>query len=161
MKKQYMSRYIFLDRFIVLLIIFFFSGCQVDKSEESKKELIKKFEEMSVAITKGDLDEFVSHYAESPIHLPPGAQTNSSKEDIKTFLSDKLGLYVIDGEPKISFSDDASMAYLFGRYHIDEDSLNGIEFVEGRFITIWKKTEGKWSCVVDIWNSPNAKYEHL
>ena len=136
-------------------------SCSTNNIEKSKSELQSKFQEMGVAIGDNNLEEFSSHYSKSPLHLPPGAPMNNSKEKIKNFLTGKLGLYVIDGEPEITFSDDATMAYVYGEYHIEKDTSNNIGFVQGRFITIWKKTEGQWKCEVDIWNSPDSKFEHL
>ena len=136
-------------------------ACQPNNLQESKKELINTFEEMGKAITDGDLESFVLFYSDSPAHFPPGAPMNNSREKIKSFLVDKLDLYVIDGEPTITFSDDASMAFVYVNYHIDEDPQRGIDYVEGRAVVVWRRIDGNWKCVLDIWNSPDPKYEHL
>ncbi len=145
----------------LILLISCLLGCSSNNIEQSKSELQIKFQEMGKAIVDNNLEEFSSHYSNSPLHLPPGAQLNNSREKIEHFLIGKLGLYIIDGEPSITFSDDASMAYVYGEYHIEADPLKKVEFVQGRFITIWKVIDGDWKCVVDIWNSPDAQFEHL
>ena len=105
---------------------------------------------------------FTSHYSDSPLHLPPGATMNSTKEEIRDFLKDKLDLYNIEGEPTIKFSDDASMAYVFGIYTTKADTSQNLESVRGRFITIWERNDkNHWECVVDIWNSDNPRFAHL
>ena len=87
---------------------------------------------------------------------------NSTRSAIQEHLNDKLGLYQIQGEPTIRFSDDSSMAFVFGTYNIEADESRGIESTRGRFVTIWRISEGgEWECVVDIWNSGDPRFAHL
>jgi ketosteroid isomerase-like protein len=127
----------------------------------AKQGLFDTFDAMGKSIEAGDLESFVSHYTDSPLHLPPGAPRNSTREDIEAFLDDTLGLYEVQGQPDIYFSDDASMAFVYGTYTTKADEAKGLEAYRGRFITIWKKKENRWRCIVDIWNTDDRRFAHL
>jgi len=154
--KSIMARYLALP-FLVVAI----AGCQSGE-EAARENLQKAFQEMGLAIERGDLEAFTAHYSESPLHLPPGAPMNSSRAEVRDFLQGKLGLYKIEDELTVRFSSDASMAYVFGTYSTEADPSQGRESVRGRFITIWQKNdEDQWECAVDIWNSEEPKFAHL
>jgi len=127
----------------------------------AKQGLLATFDAMSKSIEAGDLESFVSHYTDSPLHLPPGAPRNSTREDIEAFLDDTLGLYEVQGQPDIYFSDDASMAFVYGTYTTKANETKGLEANRGRFITIWKREENGWRCIVDIWNTDDPRFAHL
>lgn len=146
--------------FVTLPLIYLVAACQSDP-DASKQNLAATFAEIGATIAAGDLDSFVSHYSASPLHLPPGAAMNSTRDQVKEFLQDKLGLYEIQGEPTIQYSDDASMAYVFGTYTTKADPSRELESYRGRFITIWRRSINRWECVVDIWNSDDPRFAHL
>lgn len=143
-----------------VIMVIQLSGCQ-SNTELAEQELAETFAKMGESIAAGDLDSFVAHYAESPLHLPPGAPRNKTRNDVKSFLQGTLGLYMIHGEPDIRYSDDASMAYVYGTYETRADESRGLESYQGRFITIWQRTDGGWRCVVDIWNTDDQRFAHL
>ena len=149
----------------VIIVIFTFAafsvyGCQ-GGVEESQQRLFDTFAEMDKSIQAGNLDEFVSHYADPAYHLPPGSDRNSTRSEIKDFLDDTLGLYELDADTEIHFSDDASMAFVYGSYEIKEDKSKGIEAFRGRFISVWKRDDDRWYTVVDIWNTDDPRFAHL
>ena len=119
------------------------------------------FEALDASVRDDDLDAFVSYYAEGAYHLPPGAPRNSTREQIAEFLEGTLGLYDLVGEPEIHFSDDASMAFLYGEYEVPDSEAQGDEVFRGRFISVWKKGVEGWQCVVDVWNTEDPRFEHL
>jgi ketosteroid isomerase-like protein len=127
----------------------------------AKQSLFDTFGAMGESIEAGNLESFVSHYTDSPIHLPPGAPRNSTRAAIESFLNGTLGLYEVQGEPEINFSDDASMAFVYGTYAIRANEAQGLEAIGGRFITVWKKAENGWRCIVDIWNTDDPRFAHL
>jgi len=127
----------------------------------AKQGLYDTFDAMGKSIEVGDLESFVSHYTDSPLHLPPGAPRNSTREEIEAFLDDTLGLYEVQGQPDIYFSDDASMAFVYGTYTTKANKAKGLEAYRGRFITVWKKEESGWQCIVDIWNTDDPRFAHL
>ena len=143
-----------------IFVFSFIAACQ-GPVESSRQELIETFAALDKSVQEGDLDTFVSFYADSAFHLPPGAPRNASRAEISEFLQGTLGLYEIVGEPEIQFSGDASMAFLYGEYEISADEARGIEAFDGRFISVWRKGRDGWKCVVDIWNTANPDFEHL
>ena len=135
-------------------------GCQ-PATDSSQQGLFAAFESLDKAVKAGDLDSFVSHYVDTPFHLPPGAPRNSTRTEIADFLDGTLGLYELQGEPEVFFSDDATMAFVFGTYVTRADETLGVEAHRGRFVTIWKKGDNGWQCVVDIWNTDDPRFAHL
>jgi ketosteroid isomerase-like protein len=144
----------------VAILVSALFGCQ-PATDTSKQGLFAAFESLDSAVRAEDLDSFVSHYVESPFHFPPGAPRNSTRAEIADFLEGKLGLYELQGEPEIFFSDDASMAFVYGTYVTKADESKGLEAHRGRFITIWRKGDDGWQCVVDIWNTDDPRFAHL
>jgi ketosteroid isomerase-like protein len=132
-----------------------------DDTAAAKQGLFDTFDAMGKLIEAGNLESFVSHYTDSPFHLPPGAPRNSTKAEIEAFLDNTLGLYEVQGEPEIYFSDDASMAFVYGTYTTKANEAQGLEAFRGRFITVWKKEENGWRCIVDIWNTDDPRFAHL
>jgi ketosteroid isomerase-like protein len=130
------------------------------EAARSRELLFARFAAMAKTIEAGDAAGFVSFYVDAPVHLPPGAPRNTSQAEIASFLEGKLGIYEIDEPPTIVFSDDASLAYVYGEYRIEENPEKGIEAVNGRFVTIWQRDGDTWKCAVDIWNSSDAKFAH-
>ena len=138
-----------------------FAGCE-SAEQGARARLTETFADMGAAIADDDLVRFTSHYSSSPLHLPPGAPVNSTRDQVASFLADKLDLYVIEDEPRIRFSDDASMAYVFGYYTTKPDPARDTKPIRGRFVTIWQRNElDDWECVVDIWNSDDPRFAHL
>ena len=151
-----MFRYVVVCASAVLTL----GGCETGV-EQSKQRLFETFAEMDESIQAGDLDEFVSHYADYAFHLPPGSDRNTTRSEIKEFLEDTLGLYELEGDPEIHFSDDASMAFVYGTYAIRADESKGVDAFQGRFISIWKREGDSWYTVVDIWNTDDPQFAHL
>ena len=94
-------------------------------------------------------------------HLPPGAPRNSTREDIANYLGGTLGLYELQGEPEVYFSDDATMAFVYGKYVTRANESLGTDAHRGRFVLIWQRSENGWQCVVDIWNTDDPAFAHL
>lgn len=137
------------------------SACS-DGVDQAKQDLVSTFEALDGAVKSGDLDAFVAHYVESPIHLPPGAPINKTRDAIKKHLEGKLDVYILEGDVTIRHSRDASMAYVFGEYRIEDDPSRDVEAVRGRFINIWERqADGSWKCAVDVWNSQESRFSHL
>lgn len=132
-------------------------GC-ASNSQNLQNDLVATFNAQGESITAEDVEAFVSYYSDQPFHLPPGAPQNKTPADIAQYLSGKLGSYDIQEAPVIRYSDDATMAFVFGKYttkpSIDSDP------VSGRFITVWQRLEDEWKCSVDIWNSSDTRYAH-
>lgn len=136
------------------------AGCQQSTSS-AEEGLFAAFESLDDAVRAGDLDSFVSHYVDTPIHLPPGAPRNSTRAEIASFLEGTLGLYELQGEPEVFFSDDATMAFVYGKYLTRADESLGIDAHRGHFVTIWMRGDAGWQCVVDIWNTDDPAFAHL
>jgi ketosteroid isomerase-like protein len=153
----------FIPTKIICIIVLSLLSVSCHEPMENRQGLLADtFADQGAAISAGNLQAFTSYYAETPIHLPPGAPMNSTRKAIQEHLGGKLGLYQIEDAPTIRFSDDSSMAFVFGIYTIQADESRGIEDTRGRFVTIWRIGEnGKWECVVDIWNSGDPRFAHL
>jgi ketosteroid isomerase-like protein len=51
------------------------------------------------------------------------------------------------------------MGYTTGRNRFTfPDPSGNIVTANGRYVTVWRKVDGAWKCVIDIWNSaPDPK----
>ena len=100
----------------------------------------------------GDIDAFISVYAEDARLLPPNGPVISEREAIKEFWGGMLSAGLTVKITTVS-------AQGFGKTAIEEgvvEIYSGDSMVdEVKFIVVWKKIKGEWKMYQDIWNSNN------
>jgi len=103
-----------------------------------------------------DLDKTVSFYADDAIVLPPNEAVVTSKDGIRNLWKGFIDT-VTDISWKathVEMAKSGDMACLTGTY---EMTMKDGTKDHGKYCEVWKKkTDGKWKCVTDIWNSDLA-----
>ena len=103
-----------------------------------------------------EVDKTVSYYAEGAIVMPPNAARATTKEAIRALWKDLLTDASISWKTKtVEVAQAGDLGYLSGTYEVTLNDLTGKPVNErGKYLEVWKKqADGKWKCVMDIWNS--------
>ena len=107
----------------------------------------------------GDAKAMVNLYAENAVLMAPGAATVSGVPAIRAYLAKdiesvkKAGLvFSVTGKTDVGVSGD--MAWESGTY-MAKDKAGAIADT-GKFLSVFRKKDGKWLFLRDMWNSDAA-----
>ncbi len=108
------------------------------------------------AYNAGDAKAVSGLYAEQAVLLPPGAPAANGKAAIQAYFakdtaeSAKAGVtFSIDAKSDVGTSGD--LAWESGTYAVKAKSGASVEI--GKYLTVYKKSGGKWLIIRDTWNS--------
>jgi ketosteroid isomerase-like protein len=112
----------------------------------------------SKAAGSKDLDKTVSYYSEDATVLPPNAPAATTKEAIKKIWQDMLatpGFVISWKATKVEVAKSGDLGFVSGTYEVTMNDASGKPVNErGKYVEVWgKKTDGKWKCGTDTWNS--------
>ena len=107
------------------------------------------------AYNAGDADRIVALYANDAILMPPDAPAAAGPAAMRKFLtgdiaaSKKAGLTLV-------LADDAGgingeLGWHSGTFKLNDTS--GATVGTGKWLEIWRKADGKWLMIRDIWNN--------
>jgi len=110
------------------------------------------------AAQAGDVDSALSFWAEDARVIAPGEPPYIGRDAIRQMLLDGLAIpgYSVAWETTdIVVAPSGSFAYSFGTNAFTVPSPDGaLATLEGQGVVVWRKGEdGRWRCVVDIWNA--------
>lgn len=105
-----------------------------------------------------DLDKTVSFYADDAVVMPPNGPSATTKEAVRKAWKDLLdlpGMAISWKTTKVAVAKSEDIAYASGSYEVTMNDASGKPVKEiGKYLEVFKKQEdGKWKCVMDIWNS--------
>jgi len=109
------------------------------------------------AFKAGDVEKVVGTYADDAVVMPPNAPPMTSKDALRAFFTSETsgiksaGLEIVDGDSTAGVSGDTGWHQ--GAYTVKDAS--GATVDAGSYVEVWKKRDGKWLIVRDIWNSSN------
>jgi ketosteroid isomerase-like protein len=148
---------------LVLFIpaLFLIAGCttspKVDIAAEA--DAVRNLEnQMTVAYQNRDIEKLLSLTAPGLVHLVPDVPPITGIEDYRkrfeTELADTVWLWEtysmnIDFV-EVSLSGD--LAYVWGTDLLKKKTPEGIVDDPAKWVDIWKKTDGQWKVVLNIWN---------
>jgi ketosteroid isomerase-like protein len=135
-------------------------GENLDKSGAAA-ELRKQDEQWSAAAARNDLEATLSFYADDAVVLPGNAPIAADKKAIREVWAGMLGpgTAVSWKVTKAEVAKSGELGYLYGTYELTMKDPKGgpPEQDKGKLVEIWKKqANGKWQCIVDIYNSDLA-----
>jgi ketosteroid isomerase-like protein len=108
------------------------------------------------AVNAGNADTMAAQYDEHAVLLPPGAPAAYGQAAIRTFFAKMLAEAAKEG---LAFSLGANpaggargdMGWSSGTYVLQDKTGKVID--TGKYLSVSKKTDGKWLYVRDTWNS--------
>ena len=107
------------------------------------------------AYNAGDVDKIVAMYADDGALMPPEAPTAVGHDAMRQYLVADMAAtkaagmsFMLDQEASGVSGD---LAWHTGTFHVNGPS--GSAVVTGKYAEIWRKLNGKWLMIRDIWNT--------
>jgi len=109
------------------------------------------------AIAAKDVDRTVSFWADDAVVLPPGQSSLAGKDAIRGFVTEafKMPGFGLRWETtSVDVAPRGDLAYALARTTTTVSGPDGKPLsLRGKAATVWRKgPDGRWRCVVDIWN---------
>ena len=105
------------------------------------------------AVGRGDVEAATQVYTDDATILPPGHKQVTGRSDITAFWAGAAQQLGISGAmlrtTELEVIDDRT-AYELGEFRLDGAS-GPID--EGKYVVVWRQSNGTWHWHVDIWNS--------
>lgn len=106
-----------------------------------------------------DVDKTVSYWSDDAVVIPPGQPIVEGRAAIRAFVSDSFhtpGFHIHWKSETPVFSPDGKVAYMRSTTSTTAPGPRGLPLTTvSRGITVWRQSDdGRWLCVVDIWNDP-------
>ena len=107
------------------------------------------------AYNAGDIDRIVTLYAEDAVLMPPDAPAASGHAAMRDFLAADSaaakagGLTMALSENGMGAS--GNLGWHAGTYVMTDTT--GAAVVTGKWVETWRKADGKWLIIRDIWNN--------
>jgi ketosteroid isomerase-like protein len=140
------------------LFLFAFACSMLAADPKIEQALRDLNEQWSKAAGAKDVDKTVSYYADGAIVMPPNGPSATTKEAIRTLWKDLLanpGAAISWKTTKVEVAQSGDLGYTSGAYEFTMNDATGKAVPDhGKYLEVWKKqADGKWKCVMDIWNS--------
>ena len=106
------------------------------------------------AYNAGEVDKIVALYADDTVVMPPNVPAVSGREALKAYLTKDVaasraaGLVAKDGTSSVGVSGD--LAWHAGSSSVVDSAGKTVE--TGSYVEVWRRTNGQWLMVRDIWN---------
>jgi ketosteroid isomerase-like protein len=110
------------------------------------------------AYNVGDVDKIVAFYAEDTVLMPANAPALKGRAAVRAFLvadmasARKAGLAYKDGPGDVGVAGD--LAWHAGASLVVD--AQGATVATGKYIEVWRRMDGRWLMVRDIWNDDAA-----
>jgi uncharacterized protein (TIGR02246 family) len=103
-----------------------------------------------------DIATIVSFYAEDAIEMASNTPPIQGRDAIRQWYESWLapaGVAMTFETQEVVVAPSGDLAYERGTYRFTQDSPRGSTEDVGKYLTIWKKVDGKWQVAVDAANS--------
>lgn len=148
--------------FICVFIVFTRCNCSLVTDIRAESEAIRKIQDQwEDAIRTRDADKYMSFFAPGAVVMNANAPVcvglTSIRKSMETWFSDTTNFLdnfkmTID---TLEISSAGDLAYLRGHQKLNIGTPEEIFEVTDKWVTIFRKINGEWKAIVDIWNSDN------
>lgn len=111
------------------------------------------------AYNSGDIDALAALYDERAVLLPPGAPAVSGRAAIHVFFAQDVAAMSKDGlafslGPRPDGGASGDLGWTSGTYAVKDKSGRVVD--TGKYLSVFRRKNGKWLYVRDTWNSDAA-----
>jgi len=126
----------------------------------AEAEAIKKIEDQwTAAILAKDIDKIMSIFAPEAVVMNANAPAfigiQPVRKSLESWFSDTTIFHdtFASAIDTIEVSSAGDLAYVRGNSRLNISTIRGVVEETDKWITIYKKINGEWKAIVDIWNS--------
>ncbi len=125
---------------------------------EADRKILSEIHVKMLVDQNTDVDEEMSYIPENAFLIPPNGPLIEGKEVFISLIQDmkktewdlgKIGR----GVKTLEISSSGDLAYDMGQYNIVNKTPEGDVREQGYFVTLYKKIEGQWKFMGQIWNN--------
>lgn len=133
------------------------AGCQKAPDLAAEMDAVKAVNKAwNDNYAAGNADAIAELYAEDAVVLAPGAATLSGHEAIRAFLKGdvdgaKAAGISLNISPDSTVDMSGDVAWQNGTFTVTDAS--GATIDTGKYLSVLRKKDGKWSLIRDAWNS--------
>ena len=143
---------------LVILCVATFACASATAADADRAALLKTDQQWAAVASAGrDIDAIVSYWADDATVYPENAPVIHGKAAIRQYVAESLkipGFHITWKPLSAVVSRGGDLGYTTDENAISLQVANGtIATFPGRGVTVWRKQEGQWKCVEDIWNS--------
>jgi ketosteroid isomerase-like protein len=146
--------------FLSSLAILFGCNRAPNVNIKAEEDAIRKLEaDWTVLNQKRDIAKVMEMYAPDAIIMAPGQNVTTDLETLRkqfeSMFADTNMLWDTFSwtSEKVEVSASGDLAYIKGSNTFKMKTPNGIIEEADKGVDIWRKIDGKWKCVLTIWNS--------
>lgn len=103
------------------------------------------------------------HYAADAVLMPPNGPAIEGTEGLRAFWVGAMknpDLTLTFAPTHVVVSEGGDMAYDIGTYQMTTKSADGTMEDEGKYLVVWRKMDGEWKVVADMFNSNQPASGH-
>lgn len=129
-----------------------------DVDIEADRKILSELHTKLLVDEDTDVDEEMRHFVEDTILIPPNSPPVQGISAIRDAVKEMVKTDWDLGDPgrgvlNLEISASGDLAYDVGRYKIVNKRPEGPVEERGYFVTLYKKIEGDWKFMGQIWNS--------
>jgi ketosteroid isomerase-like protein len=135
------------------------AGAQPVGDAAAREQLLKVDRAWAAVAATRDEDKIVSYWTDDAAIYSPGEAPVAGKAAIRAYVADSLGNpgFAIAWTPReAEVAKSGDLGYTMGTNTFTIPGPQGSTTVQGRYVTVWRKTKDGWRCVVDFWHPAAA-----
>jgi len=123
---------------------------------DAEKEVLKRIHKEMLVSHKSDVDKVMKYIAKDAILIPPNSRPIEGAETLREAVKEMVKTTVLSmsgGVTRLEVAESGDLAYDIGHFKIVNQKPEGPSKEEGYFVTLYKKMDGEWKFMGQIWNN--------
>lgn len=126
---------------------------------ENEKNILRDIHVKMLVDHNTDVDEEMSYISEDAFIIPPSSPPITGTDTIRKALQMMVKTNIVSfgdrqhGPSNVWISSSSDLAFDRGRFKIVSDGPDGRVEEKGYYVTLYKKVDGQWKFVGQIWNN--------
>lgn len=141
----------------LIAAVLLFAACAPAVDYVAEEERIRALDQQWVdAVAAGDTTTIGNLYAEDGYFMAPNMPQAQGRVAIREAWAALFALpnaQLTFGPTEVEVAQAGDMAYDIGTYDLAFDGPEGRVEDDGKYVVVWRKIEGEWKAVADIFNS--------
>lgn len=145
----------------VVALFIALAGCATANNSDvqagdAERAIARQNEAFRANARAGNLDRLMDYYSDSAVIMPPNAPAAAGRDAVRQVWSSFIGMGTVDLRLTTDdVSQSCDMASERGSYELTVTPKEGGAPVHdiGKYVVVWRKLNGQWRAVTDIFNS--------